>query len=271
MTLNAFSVSWRTGAALIVDGIDLTPGPGTTVGLLGPNGSGKSTLLKLLAGTLRPTMGEVTLDDVPLSEMRRRDVARRIAQVEQHSDTEVDLLVADVVALGRTPHRGLWGGETSADRASIAAAVEHTGLADMLDRSWRTLSGGERQRVQIARALAQDPRELLLDEPTNHLDISHQLELLSLVRRLPTTTIIALHDLNLAAMFCDAVVVLDRGRVVTHGAPADVLTAELIAQVYHVRAEVRLCDGTPVVRYLPPPRPTRLSGAVSDPPTPVHD
>lgn len=252
MTLSAASVSWRAGDALIVDDVDLTPDAGTTVGLLGPNGSGKSTLLKLLAGTRRPTLGTVTLDDVPLRELRRRDIARRIAQVDQHSDTEVDLRVADVVALGRTPHRGVWGGDDEADRTAIANAVRHTDLGDMLDRSWRTLSGGERQRVQIARALAQEPRELLLDEPTNHLDISHQLELLALVRRLPTTTIVALHDLNLAAMFCDRLVILDGGRVVAHGAPPEVLTADLIDQVYRVRAEVHLDRGTPVVRYLPP-------------------
>ncbi|MFT3660102.1 MAG: ATP-binding cassette domain-containing protein [Gordonia sp. (in: high G+C Gram-positive bacteria)] len=252
MTLHAASVSWRAGESLIVDGVDLTPAPGATVGLLGPNGSGKSTLLTLLAGIRRPTAGIVTLDDVPLEKLRRRDVARRVAQVEQHSDTEVDLRVADVVALGRTPHRGVWGGETDDDRSAIAAAVARTDLHDLLDRSWRTLSGGERQRVQIARALAQEPRELLLDEPTNHLDISHQLDLLALVRRLPTTTVVALHDLNLAAMFCDAVVVLDRGRVVAAGTPAEVLTADLIARVYRVRAEVRLRDGRPTILFLPP-------------------
>ena len=254
MTLDANAVSWRVGEALIVDKIDLTPKPGSTVGLLGPNGSGKSTLLKLLAGTRRPTTGVVTLDDIPLSDLRRRDIARRVATVDQHSDTEVDLLVAEVVALGRTPHRGIWGGETDKDRAAIDAAVAYTDIGDMLDRSWRTLSGGERQRVQIARALAQQPQELLLDEPTNHLDINHQLELLTLVRRLPTTTILAIHDLNLAAMYCDTVAVLAHGQVVAHGMPADVLTAELIAHVYHVKADVRL-DGpgrTPVVRYLPP-------------------
>lgn len=252
MTLDANSVSWRVGEALIVDQIDLTPTPGSTVGLLGPNGSGKSTLLKLLAGTRRPTTGVVTLDDVPLDDLRRRDIARRVATVDQHSDTEVDLRVAEVVALGRTPHRGIWGGETAEDRKAIESAVAHTDLGDMLDRSWRTLSGGERQRVQIARALAQRPKELLLDEPTNHLDISHQLELLTLVRRLPTTTILALHDLNLAAMFCDTVVILADGRVVANGSPTDVLTVDLIAQVYHVSADVILDNGTPVVRYLPP-------------------
>lgn len=259
MTLDATSVSWRVGEALIVDDVDLTPTPGSTVGLLGPNGSGKSTLLKLLAGTRRPSTGVVTLDDVPLDRLRRRDIAQRVATVDQHSDTEVDLKVAEVVALGRTPHRGIWGGETAGDRNAIAAAVTHTDLADMLDRSWRTLSGGERQRVQIARALAQQPQELLLDEPTNHLDINHQLELLTLVRRLPTTTVLALHDLNLAAMYCDTVVVLDRGRVVAHGTPAAVLTADLIARVYHVNADVRL-DGPgriPAIRYLPPDLPQK--------------
>lgn len=146
------------------------------------------------------------------------------------------------------------GGQSDSDRDAVRAAIEHTDLAGMLDRSWHTLSGGERQRVQIARALAQEPHELLLDEPTNHLDINHQLELLALVRRLPTTTIMALHDLNLAAMFCDSIVMLNRGSIVAHGSPTEVLTADLIAEVYQVDAEVRLDGpgGVPTVRYLPP-------------------
>ena len=254
MTLEATGVSWRVGGALIVDDLDVSPTTGSTVGLLGPNGSGKSTLLKLLAGHNRPTSGVVTLDRTPLSDWKRRDIARRVATVDQHSNTEIDLTVAEVVELGRTPHRGLWGGQSDSDRDAVRAAIEHTDLAGMLDRSWHTLSGGERQRVQIARALAQEPHELLLDEPTNHLDINHQLELLALVRRLPTTTIMALHDLNLAAMFCDSIVMLNRGSIVAHGSPTEVLTPDLIAEVYQVDAEVRLDGpgGVPTVRYLPP-------------------
>ncbi|GAA4192732.1 ABC transporter ATP-binding protein [Microbacterium oryzae] len=241
MTLQADRVSWRRGGVLVVDEVTLHPQPGDTVGLLGPNGSGKSSLLRLLQGVARPESGTVLLDGADLRTLRRRDLARTVATVTQHADTDVDLVVRDVVRLGRTPYRSPFGLDSAADDRAVEAALRHAGLAGKADRLWHTLSGGERQRAQIARALAQEPREILLDEPTNHLDIRHQLEILRLIADLPVTAVIALHDLNLAAMFCDHLVVLDRGRVVAGGAPADVLTSELIAQVYGVRADV-VCD-----------------------------
>ncbi|MEV5608879.1 ABC transporter ATP-binding protein [Streptomyces sp. NPDC052225] len=236
--LRAERVSWSPGGALVLDGVSLAPRPGTVTGLLGPNGSGKSTLLRLLAGVLAPAGGVVTLDGDPLASVSRRTAARRIAMVEQQADTQVELTVADVVRLGRVPHRRAWSPASAADEAAVRSALERSGLADRAHRLWHTLSGGERQRVQIARALAQEPRELLLDEPTNHLDIQHQLDLMDLIGGLDLTCVVALHDLNLAAAYCDQVVVLRGGRVVAGGAPGDVLTAELIADVYGVRAEV---------------------------------
>jgi iron complex transport system ATP-binding protein len=254
VTLEARRVGWRRGGALVVDDVTLTPAPGTTVGLLGPNGSGKSSLLRLLAGTASPDSGAVTLDGAELRTSTRRDVARVVAVVGQHAHTDTDIRVRDVVRLGRIPHRGFLGATASRDAAAVAAALEHTGLTDAADRLWHTLSGGERQRAHIARALAQEPRELLLDEPTNHLDIRHQLELLSLVQRLPVTTVIALHDLNLAATFCDSIVVLAGGRAVAGGPPAEVLTAELIGRVYGVRARVHVGEGgRPTVVFDPGP------------------
>ncbi|WP_369138689.1 ABC transporter ATP-binding protein [Modestobacter versicolor] len=245
-------MAWRRGGALVVDDVTLAPAPGATVGLLGPNGSGKSSLLRLLAGTARPDDGVVSLDGQELRTLTRRDVARAVAVVGQHAHTDTDIRVRDVVRLGRIPHRGFFGSSASRDEAAVTAALEHTGLTDKADRLWHTLSGGERQRVHIARALAQEPRELLLDEPTNHLDIRHQLELLSLVQRLPVTSVIALHDLNLAATFCDSIVVLAGGRAVAGGAPAEVLTAQLIGEVYGVRARVHVGErGRPSVVFEP--------------------
>ncbi|WP_121749947.1 ABC transporter ATP-binding protein [Streptomyces sp. E2N166] len=236
--LVADRVSRTLGGRLILDGVSLTPRPGSVTGLLGPNGSGKSTLLRLLSGVLAPTSGVVTLDGRPLGDWGRRAVAKRAAVVEQHADTLVELAVLDVVRLGRIPHRRAWASATEADEEAVRTALERTGLTDRADQPWHTLSGGERQRVQIARALAQEPRELLLDEPTNHLDIQHQLDLLNLIAELPVTSVVALHDLNLAAMYCDQVVVLRDGRVVAAGLPGDTLTEPLIADVYGVRAEV---------------------------------
>ncbi len=251
MTLRANGVSWDRSGTLVVNDVSLSPEPGQTVGLLGPNGSGKSSLLRLLAGFASPTAGVVQLDGEDLAKRRRRDVARAVAVVSQHADTDVDVCVEEVVRLGRIPHRGTFGSDVTTDDAAVARALEHTGLTDKADRLWHRLSGGERQRVQIARALAQEPRELLLDEPTNHLDIHHQIELLTLVSRLPMTAVVALHDLNLAAMFCDQVMVLQEGRVVAAGTPREVLTSELIAVVYRVHAEVAETDTGVHIRLLP--------------------
>ncbi len=253
MSLQAQAVTWSTAGRLIVDGVSLGVERFSTVGLLGPNGSGKSSLLRVLAGLRRPAAGTVVLDGQDLRELGRREVARRVAVVEQQATTDLDLTVLDVVRLRRIPHRRAWSGDAAGDDRAVADAIAQMDLQDRLAQPWRTLSGGERQRVQIARALAQEPSELLLDEPTNHLDIHHQLDLLTLVRELPVTTVVALHDLNLAAMFCDRLIVLSAGRAVAAGRPAEVLTPQLIRDVYHVRAVVELNngEGPPAIRFLP--------------------
>ncbi|WP_024794798.1 ABC transporter ATP-binding protein [Tomitella biformata] len=263
MSLSAHAITWARSAKTILDCVTIGARAGETIGLLGPNGSGKSSLIRLLSGLTTPDSGQVLLDGEDLRTLRRRDIARRVATVDQHSHTEVDIPVLDIVRLGRTPHRTLFAADPGADEAAIDAALAATGLADMRRRLWHTLSGGERQRAQIARALAQQPEVLLLDEPTNHLDIQHQLDILTLVAELPMTNVIALHDLNLAAMFCDRVVVLAHGRVVAAGTPVDVITAELVWEVYRVQANVTIApeDGYPTVTYRRRrAQPVRLSG-----------
>lgn len=248
MTLTAQSLRWSRGGNLVVDDVSIEPVPGETIGLLGPNGSGKSSLLRLLAGVDRPDAGAVTLDGVDIRGLGRRALSRRIAMVGQHAHTEVDICVRDVVRLGRIPHADVFGRDDGAEVA-IERALVATGMSGHADRMWHSLSGGERQRTQIARALAQEPQELLLDEPTNHLDIAHQLDILERVSMLPVTSYVALHDLTLAAMFCDRIVVLSAGRIVAWGTPAEALTEDLIAQVYGVRATVVDDGGTLAVRY----------------------
>lgn len=249
MTLAARRASWRIRDRLIVDGVDIIVATGATVGLLGPNGSGKSSLLRLLAGLRATSSGVVTLDDEDLATIGRRTLARRLAVVDQEAITDQEPTVRDVIDLGRLPHRAPWSPTTARDRDVVASAALTTGVDLLLERRYSTLSGGERQRVQIARALAQEPTELLLDEPTNHLDIRHQLELLELVRATSTTTLMALHDLNLAATYCDEIVLLHRGRVHTAGPPAMVLTSVVIADVYGVDATVDIENGRPHVRF----------------------
>lgn len=238
MRLVADTVAWSAGPARILDGVSLACRPGAVTGLLGPNGSGKTSLLRVLAGLTRPDVGSVLLGADDLHRMRPRDRARAVALVEQEATTGLDLRVRQVVELGRSPYRSRFAtgdpsGPDVVDAAMTAARVGH-----LADRSWRTLSGGERQRTHLARALAQQPAVLLLDEPTNHLDLRHQLELLGRVRGLGLTVVAALHDLELAAAYCDDVAVLDGGRLVAHGPVAEVLTSDLVAQVYAVDVAV---------------------------------
>ncbi|MCV7228183.1 ABC transporter ATP-binding protein [Mycolicibacterium komossense] len=249
MSLRASRVSWRVRDKLIVDGVDISVATGSTVGLLGPNGSGKSSLLKLLAGLRATSSGVVQLDDLDVAALDRRRIARRLAVVDQDAATDQDPTVRDVVDLGRLPHRPAWAPMSVRDRKVVESAAVTTGVADLLNRRYSTLSGGERQRVQIARALAQEPTELLLDEPTNHLDIRHQLELLELVAAADTTTVMALHDLNLAAKYCQELVVLRCGRVHVAGPPSVVLTPAVIAEVYEVEATVVLKGDCPTITF----------------------
>jgi len=252
MSISVRDVSWSTAGMMVVDGISLEVAAGQTLGLLGPNGSGKSSLLRLICRLRQVKRGVITLGETDIAGISRLEIARRIAFVEQQATTDAQVSVLEVVRLGRTPHRGPLAPWNSTDDGAVADALRHVGMADKAQQMWHTLSGGERQRVHIARALAQTPTELLLDEPTNHLDIQHQLEILSLVAKLPVTSVIALHDLNLAAMFCDCLAVLSQGRVVAAGSPEQVLTETLIAEVFGVRARVGRSahHGRPHIQFL---------------------
>lgn len=239
--LDAQRLTVHRDGRLIIDGVDCRAPSGAVTALIGPNGSGKSTLLHALATVLPSSSGVIRFDGDDLTAMHRRSRARTTALVEQDASTELSLSVAEVVALGRIPHQGLFSEESDADRATAREALATVDMSDFADRDITTLSGGERQRVLLARALAQEPRLLLLDEPTNHLDISAQLDTLSLLHRLAqrgVTVIAALHDLTLATGWSDHVIVLSRGRVMAAGSTATTLTPELIAEVYGVHAEL---------------------------------
>ena len=249
-------ISLSIEGASILRGITATLPPGTVTGLLGPNGAGKSTLLRIIAGIDRADDGTVALDGAVVGQLRRREAARRIALLEQNVAPSIDLSVREVVLLGRIPHRsrllGSFGGDDDLDLAT--AALVMVGAADLLDRHWHTLSGGQQQRVQIARALAQRPSLLLLDEPTNHLDVSAQLSLLHQVRGLGLTSVLALHDLNLAAAYCDRIVLLQAGRLAAFGTPAEVLRPALIQRVYGVDCDIvpHPRTGRPVIIFSGP-------------------
>ena len=202
------------------------------VGIVGPNGSGKSTTLRCVYRAMKPDAGAVLIDGVNVH--KRQNLARDLAALTQESQVEFDFTVAEVVEMGRLPHER----DSARDRRVVLDALATVDLSGLASRSFLSLSGGERQRVLIARAIAQEPRVLVLDEPTNHLDIRHQLDVLALARGLGVTVLTVLHDLNLAASYCDRLYVLDEGRLVASGTPDEVLVPELIAKVFHVTAHV---------------------------------
>ncbi len=236
--LQARGIRWTADGRLIVADIDLEVADGSIVGLLGPNGSGKTTLLRAVARLIAPDAGAVRLGGEDVGSMRRRQLAQRLAFVEQHAITSLDLRVADVVLLGRSPYRSALAGDSAEDIELARHALGQVDMTGTEQRRWHTLSGGEQQRVQLARALTQQPTLLVLDEPTNHLDVGHQLQLLHYVKGIGITTLAALHDVNLAAMFCDSIIVLHRGRVAAAGAVSDVITSKLLSDVFAVTADV---------------------------------
>ncbi|MBM7785728.1 ABC transporter ATP-binding protein [Tenggerimyces flavus] len=238
MRIDVEQLAWMAGSTTIVSGIDLAVRSGETVGLVGPNGSGKSSLLRCVAGLRTPTRGTVRFDSEDIRGWSPRRVAQHLAFVEQASDADSDLRLGDVVALGRTPFRDRWRGLSRADRIVVEAAVERVELAGLEGRAWKTLSGGERQRAHLARALAQQPWAVLLDEPTNHLDVKHQLALLELLAETDQTVIVALHDLSMAARYCDRLAMLHSGTLVASGTPEEVLTPGRLRDVFGIDAEV---------------------------------
>ncbi|WP_399087336.1 ABC transporter ATP-binding protein [Streptomyces sp. BBFR2] len=248
------------GRRLIHD-VTLRAAQGRLIGVVGPNGSGKSTLLRCVYRALRPAGGTVRLDGADLHAMDARAGARLLAALPQEGQAAFDFTVAEIVAMGRLPHQRGSGRASAADQEICARALDRVGAGHLAHRGFPGLSGGEKQRVLIARALAQQPRVLVLDEPTNHLDIAQQLEVLALVRDSRLTVLAALHDLNLAARHCDALYVLDGGRIVASGAPHEVLTAELLADVFGVRAHRVRHPETGAVHLLLDRLPERRGGA----------
>lgn len=250
MSLHVSDLDFRYGRRQVLDGVSFEVAAGQFCALLGPNGSGKSTLVKAIAGVHRPASGTVTVDGIDTSSLGRREHARVVGYVPQHSDAPFDLTVREAVVLGRTPHFGL--APTAQDWAKVEDAIDRMGLRELAERNMSELSGGQAQRALIARALAQDTQVLLLDEPTSALDLRYQIETLQLVRQITReqgiSALIAIHDLNHAARYCDQVVVLHGGRILTDGPPEAALDAPTLRDVYEVDVEVHLREGVVEVR-----------------------
>ncbi|MGV0380590.1 ABC transporter ATP-binding protein [Corynebacterium lehmanniae] len=230
------------GAATIIDGLVLDVPRGGVTTIVGPNGCGKSTLLRAVAGLIPRERGEVVLDGRNSAEMKRREIARTLAVLPQTPVAPDGLTVRDLVGRGRHPHQ-TWLRQTSGnDRAMVDEMMELTQVAEFAERPLERLSGGQRQRAWIAMVLAQDTPLVLLDEPTTYLDLSHSVELLALIRRLADdmgrTVVMVLHDLNLAARFSDQLVVMKGGEVQAAGTPAEVVSEQLLADVFSLPAVV---------------------------------
>ncbi|CAM3649429.1 ABC transporter ATP-binding protein [Cohnella lubricantis] len=243
----------------VLEGIGFEVRYGETFGIIGPNGSGKSTLLKLLSGIEMQDSGEIRFDGRPIAAYSRKELARRMAVLEQEPLPPVGFTVREVIEMGRYPHQKGWFGDESADTAEglIDGIMARLDLTEMAERSLEHLSGGEKQRVALAKVMAQQPELLMLDEPTTYLDIGRQIQLLDRIRdwqRTAKLTVVAvLHDLNLAALYCDRLLLLDRGRIIGIGSPEEILTPDLLTGVYGTRPLVvpHPASGLPQVMLQP--------------------
>lgn len=249
VTIAAEGLSVRLGRHPAVTGIDLRLTPGQLVGIIGPNGAGKSTLIRALLGLARPAAGRVTIDGADIAKLDRRAIARAIAYLPQGQTLHWPLSAERLVALGRLPHLGPLSRLSSEDAAAIDAALAQTDALNLKNRIATELSGGERARVLLARALAVGAPALIADEPLAALDPGHQIDVMTLLRdqaRGGALVVTVLHDLNIAARWCDRLLLMDGGALVADGAPLDVLTHANLARVYGVTARIEE-DGAPLV------------------------
>ncbi|WP_047523279.1 ABC transporter ATP-binding protein [Microbacterium sp. ZOR0019] len=252
-SLSAEGVTLAYGDRTVIDGLDLQIAPGRITAIVGANGCGKSTLLRSLARLLSPTEGQVVLDGASVHSRPTKEVARILGLLPQSPIAPEGIAVADLVGRGRHPHQKMLARWSAHDYEVVADALDATGISDLADRSVDELSGGQRQRVWIAMALAQETDILLLDEPTTFLDVAHQVEVLDLLTDLSvsrgTTIVMVLHDLNLAARYADELVAMKDGRVHAAGAPQEVVTADLVEEVFGLANQITIdpVSGTPMV------------------------
>lgn len=238
MVITVNNLELTIGKRQILRNISLEIPEGAFVGIIGPNGSGKSTLLKCIYRVLQPTGGQVKLYDKVLDELTYRQTALQLAVVAQHTDYNFDFSVNDIVLMGRAPYKNFLQRYTKEDYAIAQKYLQVVGLAGFAERAFASLSGGEQQRVILARALSQETKCIILDEPTNHLDITYQLQILDIIKSMDVTALAAIHDLNLAAMYCDFLIVVKDGLIIGQGTPQELLTPQFLEQVYQVESIV---------------------------------
>lgn len=236
--ISVSDLSWGIADKTILKSINLQLNAGQFIGLLGPNGAGKSSLLRCLYRYLKPQQGAVFLAGDNIWQISADEFAKNVAVVLQESPSQFNLSVFDVVSLGLTPHKTLFSATNADDKKRIYQAIEQVGLSHHTQQSFDSLSGGEKQRALIARSIVQQPKLLIMDEPTSHLDVKYQIQIMELAKSLDVTVLASFHDLNLAASVCDELLVIDEGQLITQGTPKEVLTEQLLSDVFGVCAGV---------------------------------
>ena len=251
MEINGLNFSYDEKCA--VSNVSINIKNGEFVGIIGPNGSGKSTLLKNIYRALSPDDGTIILDGENLLKMKHKKSAQKLAVVGQENEVPFDFSVEEIVSMGRSPHKKLFDADTKQDIYMVHHALEHLGMENMAKRNFQKLSGGEKQRVLLARTVAQESDFLILDEPTNHLDINYQLQMFDFVKRLKVTVLCAIHDLNIAALYCDRLYAMKDGKIILSGTPEEVLTEENIKKLFGVKSSVTVHPVTKKISitYLP--------------------
>ena len=232
--IQAQNISWQINGKTIVDNVSFEVNKNEAFGIVGPNGAGKTSLLKCIFREYQLVSGQVLFEGISLDLFDRREVAKKIAVVSQQHEAVFDLTVLDIVNMGLIPHKELFARNTDEDRQLIEQALARVDLMEKKHQVFNTLSGGEQQRCLIARAIVQRPLVLIMDEPTNHLDVYYQHQILSIVKELGLTLIMTIHDLNLAAQYCDRLLLLAKGKVLACDSPEKVLNQQLLKQVFHL-------------------------------------
>ncbi|WP_291559637.1 MULTISPECIES: ABC transporter ATP-binding protein [unclassified Clostridium] len=250
MEVKTLDLEAYLGENHILKGLNIHADRKEFVGIIGPNGSGKSTLLKCIYRTLKPSTGAIFLDNKNIKDFSMKESAKKMAVVSQHNNYNFDFSVSDMVLMGRSPHKKFIEKDNTEDYKIMEESLAKVGMSSYVNRSFSSLSGGEKQRIILARALAQKTECLILDEPTNHLDIKYQLQFMATVKELGITVISAIHDLNIAALYCDKIYAMKSGKIVSYGTPKEVLTEELIKSLYEVDVKVMVDKETDILNII---------------------
>ena len=251
--LEVKDITYSIDGKLIVDGVSLGIREGDFVGLVGPNGCGKSTLLKNIYKVYKPDAGAVFIDGKNAADMSSRETAREMSVMQQENNVEFDMTVYDMVMLGRYAHQKMFGTDKVSERETVLAGIREVGMEGFEERSFLSLSGGEKQRTLVARALVQQAKLIILDEPTNHLDIGYQYQIMNILKRQNLTVFSSIHDLNVAACYCDRILLMKKGRIVDAGTPEEVFVPEKIRSLFGIDASITVnkATGRPNIMFIP--------------------